>query len=226
MAHVIAYLRWSTDEQDLSEDTQSATIDAWATAQGLEVGAWYVDAGVSGATSLEKRDGLREALGALEAGSVLVVAKRDRLSRDVITSAVAHKMAARARASIVSADGLGNGDSPEEVMFRTLLDAFAQYERALIASRTRAALQAKKARGEAAGGTPPFGWCRRGNRWVEDPTEQRAREMILRLAADGLKRVEIVEEVHAAGFRNRKGGTISGTQVRRILALTPPAPAH
>ena len=221
--HAVAYLRWSTDGQDLSEAAQRATIEAWAQSQDAQVDAWFCDAGVGGATPLERREGLRAALGALEPGSVLVVAKRDRLSRDVIVSAVAHKMVTRVKASIVSADGLGNGDEPADVLFRTILDAMAQYERALIAARTSAALRAKKAKGLAAGGTPPFGWKRRGRRWVEDPTEQQARQLALALNDAGLRLVEIVEELADAGMVNRKGNPINATQVRRMIALVPPA---
>ncbi len=40
---------------------------------------------------------------------------------------------------------------------RLIIDCFAEYERATIGARTRAALQAKKARAERAGELP-YGW--------------------------------------------------------------------
>ena len=56
------------------------------------------------------------------------------------------------------ADGNGNGTGPAEVLLKQILDAMAQFERAQIAMRTRAALRAKRGRGEAPGGVAPFGF--------------------------------------------------------------------
>ncbi|MBK8696886.1 MAG: recombinase family protein [Deltaproteobacteria bacterium] len=57
-------------------------------------------------------------------------------------------------ARVVSADGVGNGDTPADQFMRTILDGAAAYERELIRARTRAALKAKRARGERAGNVP------------------------------------------------------------------------
>src|SRR4051812_6671827 len=81
----VAYLRVSTDEQRLGPEAQRAQITTWATREGVTVGAWDVDQGVSGGADLGNRPGLIGALGELRAlgAGVLVVAKRDRLARDV-----------------------------------------------------------------------------------------------------------------------------------------------
>src|SRR5262245_15133703 len=62
-ALAVAYLRCSTERQDLSPDAQRAAITRWAAAHGVAVVAWHQDLGVSGGTPLEERPGL---LGALE----------------------------------------------------------------------------------------------------------------------------------------------------------------
>ena len=43
---------------------------------------------------------------------------------------------------------------PEAALLRHMVDAFSQYERALIVARTRSALAVKKGRGERIGGIP------------------------------------------------------------------------
>jgi len=54
--------------------------------------------------------------------------------------------------------GVGNGNGPEAQLMRTMIDAFAAYERALIRARTKAALAAKAARGERTSLHAPYGW--------------------------------------------------------------------
>ena len=52
---------------------------------------------------------------------------------------------------VVCADGVGNGETSADAFMRTIIDAAAAYERALIRARTRAALGVKKSRGESTG---------------------------------------------------------------------------
>ena len=83
---------------------------------------------------------------------MLIVAKRDRLGRDVIAVAMIERLAERKGARILSAAGEGTeGSDPASMLQRRILDAFSEYERLIIGARTKAALKAKRARGEAAG---------------------------------------------------------------------------
>src|SRR5277367_5263412 len=89
----IAYLRVSTDEQRLGPEAQRATIEAWAAREGVSVVAWHTDAGFSGGLDLGDRPGLVAALTDIRAAraGLLVVAKRDRLARDVAIAATVDK---------------------------------------------------------------------------------------------------------------------------------------
>jgi len=51
----VAYLRVSTDRQELGPEAQRAAIEAWATREGVTVAAWHVEAGVSGAAPIADR---------------------------------------------------------------------------------------------------------------------------------------------------------------------------
>src|SRR3954471_3387194 len=86
-AHVVAYVRVSTDEQADSGaglTAQRAAISAEAARRGWTVIAWHEDAGISG-KSIAGRPGLGAALEAVETGQAagIVVAKLDRLSRSL-----------------------------------------------------------------------------------------------------------------------------------------------
>lgn len=216
----VGYLRVSTDEQHLGPDAQRAAIAAWCDREGVELIDVHVDHGVSGGAPLDKRPGLMAAVGALSEtdATVLVVAKRDRLARDTMAAAMVERMAERAGATIASADGTGNGDSPEAMLMRRMVDAFAEYERAIIRSRTRAALAVKSARGERVGAIP-FG-CKLaddGRTLERDAEEGAVVDAVIDLRASGLSYRKIADELAARGFTTRKGRPLAPTQIVRIL---------
>jgi DNA invertase Pin-like site-specific DNA recombinase len=145
----VGYLRVSTLAQELGPEAQRATIEAWAAREGVSVVAWHIDAGVSGASPIEDRPALCAALAALRAhgAGLLLVAKRDRIARDVVIAATVERAATLAGARLVSADGTANGDTPADAFMRTVIDGAAAYERGLIRARTKAARAGKAAKG-------------------------------------------------------------------------------
>jgi DNA invertase Pin-like site-specific DNA recombinase len=157
----VAYLRVSTRSQGDSKlglESQLDQIQTYCQRQGLELAAVHQDV-ISGGSPLDKRDGWLDAMADLEPGDQLVVAKRDRIARDTLVSALAEKSIQDKKARIVSAAGEGtNDEDPTSVLMRKILDAFSEYERLQIRARTRGALKAKKARNEKTGGDVPFGY--------------------------------------------------------------------
>ncbi len=150
----IGYIRVSTDEQSNGVEAQCAAIESWAAREGVRIASWHVDRGVSGASAIASRPGLLDAIAAAEAARCgLVAAKRDRIARDAMIAAMVERDCGVVR----TADGASDGIGPEGALMRTLLDAFAAYERELIKARTKAALAAKLARGERLG-APPYGY--------------------------------------------------------------------
>lgn len=158
----VAYRRVSTDDQatsGLGLDAQTVAIDQAAHRLDVTLRGTYTDAGVSGALPLDKRPQLLAAITSLKRGDVLLVAKRDRLGRDVIIAAMIESATKRRGARIVSAAGEGtDSDSPSDRLMRTLIDAFATYERLVIGARTAAALDVKRKRGERISRHAPYGY--------------------------------------------------------------------
>lgn len=220
----VASLRVSTNEQALGPEAQRASIEAWAARNGVTVVSWHVDQGVSGGAPLDKRPGLLAAIAsAAEHGAgLLVVAKRDRLARDVMLAAMTEQLLARQGARVVSAAGEGTdgaSDDPSGQLMRTLVDAFAQYERALIRARTTSALAVKKARGERTGGVP-YGMqvSADGKTLEHNASEQAVIEQVRAWHAAGLSTRAIVAECERAGLVARNGKPLIRTQVVRMLA--------
>ena len=155
-----------------------------------------------------RRTVLLDALAALARGDILLVAKRDRLSRgDMMTTAMIEAAVERAGARIVSAAGEGTeSDDPASVLMRRIVDAFGEYERLLIKARTRAALLAKKARGERYGQVPY------GRRLAGDG---------IRLEADPAEAETVAAHRRAAG---RQDAPCGPSPASSTAAASPPSP--
>ena len=203
----IIYIRVSTQKQAEAEnglDAQKADCVAYAEKNGFCVGGVFVDAGVSGGAELQDRPGLMSAIESLKKGSVLLVAKRDRIARDVLISACIEKMVNDKKASVISADGAGNGDDPASVLMRNILNAMAMYERSLASLRTKSAMHNMKAHGKVYGKIP-FGFRRDGNSFVEDAQEQAILSDVSEWRSTKIKWDAIVERLNASKRFNRAG---------------------
>ena len=110
----------------LSLEAQPAAVTAAAGRFSLVLDGVFVDAGTSGSLSVADRPVLMEAIVALKRGDVLLVAKRDRLGRDVYEVLGIQRLIATRGARVVSAAWEGtDADSPSDVLMRGLIDQFA-----------------------------------------------------------------------------------------------------
>jgi len=218
----VGAVRVSKDEQTLSPEAQRDAMERWCAAHGVTLAAVFEDIDVCGGAPLDKRAGLLAALDALRAhgAGLLLVAKRDRLSRDPILTAMVERLAERSGARLVSAAGEGTeDDGPASILMRRIVDAFAEYERALIRARTRDALAVKRSRGERVGGIP-YGYrlADDGRALVADDAEREAIAAARELCAAGLSLRKIGEALAARGMAPRSGGRWHAETVKALLA--------
>lgn len=175
---------------------------------------------MSGGAPLEDRPGLLAAVSRLcgSGAGVLLVAKRDRLGRDVLVSRLIEREVDRCGGRVLAVDGAGNGDEPSDRLMRTMIDAFAEHEREMIRARTKAALASKKARGERTGQVP-FGFrLSADGRHVEpDEAEQRTVARVVELREEGVSIRMIARRLEEEGRRPR-GKRWHARTVQRILA--------
>lgn len=217
----IGYLRVSTEDQRLGPEAQRAAIEAWANASGVNVIAWHVDQGVSGGADLDARPALMAAIAELRThgAGVLVVAKRDRLARDTVVAGLIERAAKTCGATVVSADGVGNGDDAASQFMKSVIDAAAEYERALIRGRTRAALAAKKVKRELTGSVP-YGYRLDvdGVHLLEDEAEQAVIAWVRGSRAAGMSLRMIARELERQGMLSRNGKVFAATSINRMVA--------
>ena len=216
----VLYVRVSTEEQSLGPEAQREAAVRWAGVRGVAIVAVHEDRGVSGAAALDRCPALLVALDDIprRRAGVLLVAKRDRLARDVVKAAMVERLAARYGAVVVSAAGEGEGTDPSSQLMRTMIDAFAAYERALIRARTKAALAVKKGRGERVGQVP-YGYCLAADGCHIDPVpaEHAVIAHARKLRAAGLSFAAVGAEIGRTGSSPRAGGRWHPQQIARMV---------
>jgi DNA invertase Pin-like site-specific DNA recombinase len=153
-SRVIGYVRVSTTEQrdsGLGLAAQRAAIEAECRRREWRLHELFEDAGVSGRKL--NRPGIQAALTSVEAanGSILVVAKLDRLSRSLVDFAGLMARAHSKQWNLVALDLGIDLTTPAGQFLANVMASAAQWERRIIASRTREALSIKKEQGTRLG---------------------------------------------------------------------------
>lgn len=156
MAKIVAYLRVSTDAQDMQG--QRLEILDRANREGLQVNEW-VSFEISSRRSLDER-GITGLLERLDPGDLLIVAELSRLGRSLgqVIEIVNRLIEGRVRLWSIK-DGIrldGSGEAMD-IATKTMVAVFglmAEIERDLISQRTKAGLAAARAKGKVLGGRP------------------------------------------------------------------------
>lgn len=222
---VLGYTRVSTQEQvtGFGLAVQAKAIRDYCKANGLRVVRMLSDEGQSGSNGLDTRVGLAEALAIVERGEVagLVVARMDRLARDLLLQETLMTRMRQAGAEVISVSEPDmDSDDPTRVLVRQVLGSISQYERALIRGRMMAGKAAKVAGGGYGGGRPPFGWRAEGKELVPDEREQAVIARARQLSDEGLSSRQIAAKLDQEGRRPKEGDRWSSVQVLRVLQRT------
>jgi DNA invertase Pin-like site-specific DNA recombinase len=147
----IGYMRVSTQEQarhGVGLKAQRRALEAWAERQGVELRLLY-ERGCSGKRGAKrpKLDAALASLHAKDGPEGLVVAKLDRLSRSTVDFGLVLEKAQKRGWRVVLLDMDVDTSTPQGEMLAGMLVVAAQFERRLIALRTKDALAVKKAQG-------------------------------------------------------------------------------
>lgn len=215
MKKYIAYYRVSTQKQGNS----GLGLDAQRTTVINYVGC--TDCIISEYTETEsgKNDNRTELNKAIhhakQTGAVLIIAKLDRLSRNVA-------FLFQLRDAGVNFECC---DLPDlNTMTLGIFATFAQFERERISQRTKDALQSKKAQGYKLG-TPANldskaiakGLEARKANAANNKENKQAKELVMMYTGKGLNLVQIAEKLNSNGYTTRRGKSFTATQVHRFL---------
>lgn len=232
---LIGYLRVSTERQVREGhglDAQRTEITRWAQAEGHQIVAWATDEGISGTRGITARQGLYDAITAVEDGQAagVVMTSLDRLARLLTEQEgiLAQVWAKGGRAFALGDGGEVLEDDPDDPMrtaVRQIRGVFAQLERGLIRQRMLKGKREKANSGGYTGGGPALGWQAVGHELVTDEDEQAIRSRVVELRSAGLSLRDTIRSLDDEGCRPKRGGRWHPTTITRIESTTPDLPA-
>ena len=225
---VTIYARVSTDEQKQGRtiDSQIKELERYAQAKGYAVVDRYIDDGWSGSLlSRPALDRLRD--DAARSGfEAVLLADVDRLSRDLANLAVV-KRALESKGVTLIFQKLPSDGSPLSNFMVNILGSFAEFERTLIADRTRRGRRFKvQERQLIMGNLPPYGYTyvkKDRQQGVEghyeiSPEEARIVRIIYSWVNDeGLSQRGVTRKLNELRIPPRQGKVWSRSTVHRVL---------
>jgi DNA invertase Pin-like site-specific DNA recombinase len=221
MAKAVAYLRVSGKGQIDGDGfpRQREAVEHYAKVAGLELVGEYRDEGVSGTKELEDREGLSELLARIRANGVriVIVERADRIARDLLVSEVILGQFRDLGVRVIAADGgtdlTAGDDDPTRVLIRQVLGAVAQFEKAVIVSKLKAARQRKRRATGRCEGRKPYG-SKAGEAEVVAYIRKLRRKP---KGGDRLSFAGIAERLNVEGVATRTGRTWAAETVRGIV---------
>lgn len=147
----LAYLRTSSAanvgaDKD-SEKRQRAAIDAFGKRAGFEVVGEFYDAAVSGADPIQDRPGFAALLDRIDGNGVRTVIVEDasRFARELMAQELGITLLIQRGVTLMTASGddLTASDDPSRKMMRQIAGAFAEYEKARLVAKLKAARDRK-----------------------------------------------------------------------------------
>jgi len=214
----VAYMRTSTstnvgDGKD-SEKRQRAAIEAYAKSAGYMIASsdWFYDAAVKGADPVTARPGFAAMLERIAGNGVrtIIVESPDRFARDLAVQLAGHDYLKNLGVALVpaSAPDFFLEDTPTAVLVRQVLGAIAQFEKATIVAKLKAARDRKREK---------VGKCEGRKSYAE------ANPQLVDLAKQLSKRrprlslLQISAELESSGYLTPRGLPFSASAVSSML---------
>jgi len=203
------YTRKSTSaglEQEFNSlDAQREACADYAKRQGWTVVATYDDGGFTGANI--DRPAFQRLLADVDAGKldVVVVYKVDRLSRSLLDFARVLERFNDHNVSFVSVTQNFSTANALGKLTLNMLMSFAEFEREMIAERTRDKIVAARRKGKWTGGTVPIGYYAVDRKLVKNAPEALVVREVFDLYESHRSVLGVVRDLRARGRKRRKG---------------------
>src|SRR5215216_3148306 len=160
LVEAVAYIRTSSaanvgQDKD-SEARQRVAIEGFAKRSGFDLVAEFNDAAVSGADPIETRPGFAALMDRIEGNGVRTVIVEDasRFARELVTQELGILALIKRGVRVLTANGddLTDSSDPSRKMMRQIAGSFAEYEKARLVAKLRAARErVREAEGKCEG---------------------------------------------------------------------------
>lgn len=218
MTRAVSYMRCSGETQIKGDtwDRQSAAIEKYAKANGIEIAREFRDEGVTGKMELENREGLSACIAYVRESGIDLVLVEDstRLARDLIVAEVVIREFQKAHVRVISASGgvdltAGDDSNPTAKLVRQILAAVAEFDRCVINLKLQGARRRKRANDpNYREGKTPYGTT------AEEADTLR---IMQNCRAAGNTYEEIAAHLNALGIKARAGGAWKLQTIAKIL---------
>ena len=222
MKRAVAYLRVSTPgqvgEDKFGIESQREAIKEYCDKNNIEVVNWYIDEAISG-TEVH-----RPALDKIFEGEVtnppidyIIVAKTDRLSRDVMLYyGYKAKLKERGLEILSVNEDWSAQDQLTALILENFMAVVNQIERENIKRRMGGGRKAKAVQGGYAGGQAPMGYKVIDKRLVINEEEAPTVRFIFKMKSEGATMQGTVDALNAAGYKTRRGKPFVTSTVQSI----------
>ena len=215
MKKFISYTRVSTSKQGLGLEAQTATIESYVKNQsGTIIGSYSEKE--SGKETINRHELQKASAQAKAEGAILIVAKLDRLSRDIV-DIFTLKKDSNLHFEVADMDA---SDTMTLGIFATL----AQKERELISKRTKEALAARKAEGMKLGNPKAAETLRKFNhlgaekrKAAADASDTNRHAFAAIKFMEGSLKAK-ADYLNENGFKTPKGSNWNPIQVSRLIS--------
>lgn len=214
----VAYIRVSTvgqAEEGVSLEMQRSKVRAWADLNDAVLVGEYADEGLSGKRA--DRPGLQAALAhAKREKAAVVVYSLSRFSRSTIDTLRLVEELSRSGCEFVSLTEKLDTSTPAGRVVLRVLAALGEFEREMIADRTRGAILHLKSQGKRYGSVP-HGYRDEGGQIVRDEGEAEVARLAKSLRDHGMSLRAISQELANRGAFNRCGKPFNHNSVASLL---------
>jgi DNA invertase Pin-like site-specific DNA recombinase len=219
-AEAVAYIRTSSaanvgSDKD-SEVRQRAAITAFAKRAGFALLGEFSDPGVSGADPIEMRPGFSALLDRIESNGVrtLIVEDASRFARDLVTQELGIVALIKRNVRVVTANGddLTDSSDPSRKMIRQIAGSFAEYEKARLVAKLKAARDRKRV---------TQGKCEGRKSWAEiNPELVREAKRLRRRSPKWHQRSlrQVAAELAKLGYVNERGSQFNPASIAAMMA--------
>ncbi len=214
------YMRTSSStnvgESKDSERRQRLAIEGFARANGYEIAGWHYDPAVRGSDAVTERPGFAAMLAAIAGDGVrtILIESPDRFARDLAVQLAGHDHLKRLGVTLVptSAPDHFTEDTPTAVLVRQVLGAIAEFDKASIVAKLKAARERqRRANGKCEG--------RKSHAEKRPDVVRLARSLRRRRPKGGVRSLrEIAAVLAERGHLNERGVPFGPMSIRSMLA--------
>ncbi len=219
--NAVIYARYSSDKQtDQSIEGQISVIESFAKSNGYKIINQYIDRAISGRTN--DRPSFLKMIEDSENQEFqyVIVYKLDRFSRNRYYSAIYKHMLEENGVRVISATEYINPDSPDGVLFESLLDGYSEYYSKELAQKVRRGNIESRKKGQYTGGTCIYGYKIKDKKYKIVKEEAKIVNEIFESVCKGQTLKAIADDLNNRLIKSSNGTPWNHCKIARVVRNT------